>query len=41
MALAALVAAPALLTAPAAFAADSDPPASAGWHGREIRDPLP
>jgi len=39
--LAALAAALSLMTAPAAFAAGSDPPASAGWHGREIRDPLP
>ena len=39
--LAALAAALTLMTAPAAFAAGSDPPASAGWHGREIRDPLP
>ena len=31
----------ALITAPAAFGASSDPPRSAGWHGREIRDPLP
>jgi hypothetical protein len=39
--LAALAAALCLTTAPAAFAAAPDPPASAGWHGREIRDPLP
>ena len=39
--LAALSVALAFITTPAAFAADSDPPASAGWHGREIRDPLP
>ena len=39
--LAALAAALALITAPAAFGASSDPPRSAGWHGREIRDPLP
>jgi len=39
--LAALAAALSLMTPPAAFAAGSDPPASAGWHGREIRDPLP
>ena len=39
--LAALAAALALMTAPAAFGASGDPPASAGWHGREIRDPLP
>src|SRR5215207_4333385 len=39
--LAALVAALTLMTAPAAFGASSDPPAAAGWHGREIRDPLP
>ena len=39
--LAALAAALALITAPAAFGASSDPPAAAGWHGREIRDPLP
>src|SRR6185436_17585324 len=39
--LAALAVALALLAAPAAFGASSDPPASAGWHGREIRDPLP
>ena len=39
--LAALAAALTLMTAPAAFGASSDPPAAAGWHGREIRDPLP
>jgi peptidoglycan hydrolase-like protein with peptidoglycan-binding domain len=39
--LAALVVALALITAPAAFGASNDPPAEAGWHGREIRDPLP
>ena len=40
--LAALAVALALITAPAAFGASSDPPAAAaGWHGREIRDPLP
>jgi DNA invertase Pin-like site-specific DNA recombinase/peptidoglycan hydrolase-like protein with peptidoglycan-binding domain len=39
--LAALAAALTLLTAPAAFAAGESPPAAAGWHGREIRDPLP
>ena len=39
--LAALAAALALITAPPAFGASSDPPAAAGWHGREIRDPLP
>ena len=39
--LAALAAALALITAPAAFGASSNPPRSAGWHGREIRDPLP
>ena len=39
--LAALAAALTLMTAPAAFGAGSDPPAAAGWHGREIRDPLP
>src|SRR3954454_3835794 len=39
--LAALAAALTLITAPAAFGANSDPPAAAGWHGREIRDPLP
>ena len=39
--LAALTAALALMTAPAAFGAGSDPLAAAGWHGREIRDPLP
>ena len=39
--LAALAAALALMAAPAAFGASSDPPAAAGWHGREIRDPLP
>jgi DNA invertase Pin-like site-specific DNA recombinase len=38
--LAALAAALTLMTAPAAFGASSDPPAAAGWHGREIRDPL-
>ena len=39
--LAALAAALTLLTAPAAFGATGgDPPAAAGWHGREIRDPL-
>jgi peptidoglycan hydrolase-like protein with peptidoglycan-binding domain len=39
--LVAIAAALALVTAPAAFGATDDPPASAGWHGREIRDPLP
>jgi len=39
--LAALVVALTAMTAPAAFGASSDPPAAAGWHGREIRDPLP
>ena len=39
--LAALAVALTLMTAPAAFGASSDPPAAAGWHGREIRDPLP
>ncbi len=39
--LAALAAALSFMTAPAAFAADKYPPASAGWHGREIREPLP
>jgi DNA invertase Pin-like site-specific DNA recombinase/peptidoglycan hydrolase-like protein with peptidoglycan-binding domain len=39
--LAALAAALALIVAPAAFGASSDPPAAAGWHGREIRDPVP
>jgi DNA invertase Pin-like site-specific DNA recombinase/peptidoglycan hydrolase-like protein with peptidoglycan-binding domain len=39
--LAALGTALSLITAPAAFGADTSPPASAGWHGREIRDPWP
>ncbi len=39
--LAALAAALALMTAPAAYGAGNAPPKSAGWHGREIRDPLP
>ena len=39
--LGALTAALTLMTAPAAFGASTDPPAAAGWHGREIRDPLP
>ena len=39
--LAALAAALTLITAPPAAGAGSDPPAAAGWHGREIRDPLP
>src|SRR6478752_557267 len=39
--LVALAAALTLITVPAAFGASSDPPAVAGWHGREIRDPLP
>src|SRR3954468_7628827 len=39
--LAALAAALTLIAAPAALGASSDPPAAAGWHGREIRDPLP
>jgi peptidoglycan hydrolase-like protein with peptidoglycan-binding domain len=39
--LTALIAALALMTAPAASGATKHPPASAGWHGREIRDPLP
>ncbi|MDA0159170.1 peptidoglycan-binding protein [Solirubrobacter ginsenosidimutans] len=40
--LAVLAAALALIAAPPAFGgAGSDPPAAAGWHGREIRDPLP
>ena len=39
--LAALAVALALMTAPTAFGASNDPPRSAGWHGREIRDPLP
>lgn len=39
--LAALTAALTVMTAPAAFGAGGDPPASAGWHGRAIRDPLP
>jgi Putative peptidoglycan binding domain/Resolvase, N terminal domain len=39
--LAALATALAWMTAPAALAAGSDPPAAAGWHGRTIRDPLP
>ena len=39
--LAALAAALRVITAPAAFGASSEPPVSAGWHGREIRDPLP
>jgi len=39
--LAALTAALTLMTAPAAFGASYHPPASAGWHGRAIRDPLP
>jgi DNA invertase Pin-like site-specific DNA recombinase len=30
-----------LIAAPAAFGADTSPPASAGWHGREIRNPWP
>ncbi len=38
---AALTAALTVMTAPAAFGASDDPPASAGWHGRAIRDPLP
>ena len=36
--LAALAAALTLNTAPPAAGAGSDPPAAAGWHGREIRD---
>ena len=39
--LAALAAALTLTTAPAASGAPGDPPAAAGWHGREIRDPVP
>jgi DNA invertase Pin-like site-specific DNA recombinase/peptidoglycan hydrolase-like protein with peptidoglycan-binding domain len=39
--LATLGAALSLIAAPAAFGADTSPPASAGWHGREIRDPWP
>ena len=39
--LAALGTALSLIAAPAAFGADTTPPASAGWHGREIRDPWP
>jgi DNA invertase Pin-like site-specific DNA recombinase/peptidoglycan hydrolase-like protein with peptidoglycan-binding domain len=39
--LAALGTALSLVAAPAAFGADTNPPASAGWHGREIRDPWP
>ena len=39
--LAALAAALTLSTAPAAFGDGGDPSATAGWHGREIRDPLP
>ena len=39
--LAALTVALIVMTAPAAFGASGDPPASAGWHGRAIRDPLP
>jgi DNA invertase Pin-like site-specific DNA recombinase/peptidoglycan hydrolase-like protein with peptidoglycan-binding domain len=36
-----LAAALALTVAPAAFGASGDPPMGAGWHGREIREPLP
>src|SRR5689334_2995770 len=39
--LAALAMALAWMTAPAAVAAGGEPPASAGWHGRAIRQPLP